>query len=1365
MVARLLHDCGLYLGEEADLAPAKPDNPDGFWENLALVDLNEEIFAHLGGGWDLPPAFPSDWRMDDEFQKLRVKAELLVGRFRGREPWGWKDPRNSITIPFWKSVLPNLKVIICVRHPLEVALSLRNRNFLSYELALTLWAIYNRRVLEDASPQQRLVVHYDAFFRRPETEVRRIVQFSGLAADHDRVLSTLDRIRPDLRHATFETRHLIDAGLSPETIRIYLALTAEAGWLDGSRDLPAPSRPEPRMLGSGNGGGADVAQRELFVDSGAGKLNRGALELELVRRQVAASLTELDRRGVRIAELEQQITAIETEVSAADAKTGELQAELAARQAELSRSKRSTDANNLQMRRLKNVLGEIEKTLTSAEMFVERYANAFTNLEGLLPEEEGETPGDDLSSREAALHYRIAKILRVLASSKNDAAEMRMAFDHMAERAAEAERERNASIAASEEMRESLDEFAERVAEAEHERDTNREAAAQLTEALDLMTKRAADAEQERDASRESAESIRRWTASLNDELESIHRSRLWTVGSAYWRLLRWLGRLPGPGIPRAAEPPPFDPIAATPPAEASRAHIAANAAREKLRQVFDPRRATSFVRQKLARKPDAGLQENLEHFAAEHERRFSSRPTILDWTDANATAAMPHDAVFTPTLEGPILPYLDKTFDTVIITVARFDDMVEARRVARHAVVQISRLDPSRLHIEWLESAERAPLCGSIIIPVFNHIGQTGACLDALEQTLPDDFCGEIIVVDDASTDQTASRLAARATTNRGLRVITNAHNQGFIDSCNRGAREAKYEYLIFLNNDTVPQPRWLSSLLQTFTRYPQAGAVGGKLLYPDGRLQEAGARIFADASGLNFGKFDGDPAAPLYNFIREVDYCSGALLATPKKLFEEIGGFDERYRPAYYEDADYCFEVRKRGLKVLYQPESTVIHIEGATSGTDVRSGEKRHQVVNRDKFRDKWQNELTGHPVAPATINREVLHRLATIENRKRVLFINHTVPEYDREGGSRRLFHLIEFMREAEWSVSFMAPWVPWGERYERELQQMGVETYRKGSAKLESGERHETEADRLIATGDFDAAVISFWHIAETWAPRVRALSPRTKVLIDSIDLHFLRQARAALRQPDGGGCLTDAYADEMRREINVYAASDAVLTVSEKEAAIINDFASNPRLAVAVPETEPPFSGALPFDQRSGILFIGSFRHPPNIEAVAFLAQNVLPLVDGGLLDEHPVYIVGYGLDARVQEVCANVRNVRLVGWVPSLDDYLRRARISVLPLLNGAGTKTKLIQALNAGTPSVSTRIGAEGLPIRDGEHVLIADDPAEFAASIERLLTDRSLWERIAAAGQHTIQQTHGRAVGSAKLLGVMREVLSRR
>ncbi len=246
-----------------------------------------------------------------------------------------------------------------------------------------------------------------------------------------------------------------------------------------------------------------------------------------------------------------------------------------------------------------------------------------------------------------------------------------------------------------------------------------------------------------------------------------------------------------------------------------------------------------------------------------------------------------------------------------------------------------------------------------SIIIPVFNQWAYTATCLASLLKAKCN-YSFEVIVVDDQSSDETAEMLAQV----EGITYFRNEQNQGFVGSCNRGAEHARGEFLVLLNNDTEVTDGWLDELIHTFALEPKAGLVGSRLVYPDGKLQEAGGMIFNDASGWNYGRGD-DPESPEYKYLREADYCSGACIMLKTSLFHELGALDERYSPAYYEDTDLAFRVREAGYKVMVQPCSTVIHFEGATSGTDTSSGTKRYQLINQEKFLERWRSELERQP----------------------------------------------------------------------------------------------------------------------------------------------------------------------------------------------------------------------------------------------------------------------------------------------------------------------------------------------------------------------------------------------------------------
>ncbi|HYI11017.1 MAG TPA: glycosyltransferase [Thermoanaerobaculia bacterium] len=753
-----------------------------------------------------------------------------------------------------------------------------------------------------------------------------------------------------------------------------------------------------------------------------------------------------------------------------------------------------------------------------------------------------------------------------------------------------------------------------------------------------------------------------------------------------------------------------------------------------------------------------------LPQFAAflAEEAAAANRPCrVLDWSgEMDVCRALDEQIVFAPCeMAGSALPYIGKTAEVVIAPSTETAVMREARRVARLAVAVPSR--NGHLRVEWLRPHARASWPSvSIVIPTFDRGALLDECLAAVLCTLPPAMDVEVVVVDDGSCDDTQIRLAAWASGDRRVRQLrTPPPNRGFVDACNRGAHAARGDLLVLLNNDTVPRSGWLEALVQTFADRPDAGAVGGKLVYPDGRLQEAGGLVFADGSAANVGRGDTNIDAPVYNFVREVDYCSGALLATPRLLFVALGGLDRRYAPAYYEDTDYCFRVRETGRRVYYQPKSVVVHIEGATAGVDPAAGTKRFQEIHRQTFRDRWRHVLPDQP-QPGSSERSLVNALAARarpaddSGRPRTALVcAPTLPEYDRESGSRRIFDHIRTLRAAGWSVVFAAENGYTDSRYARALQQTGIETYC-GFAAL----------DELLRTRRIDLSILAFWSVAEGLLPCLRILTPRTPVLVDSIDLHFLRNGRRI--RPDWSPEAAPAgeeHSRQMEQELAVYRQADGVLTVSQNEAELVTRLAPGARVFVA-PDGEDLTASGAPWPARRGLLFVGNFRHPPNREAIAYLCRHIVPLLPRDLLARHPLYLVGTDLDEEIRSLGMGVPNVLFVGWVPDLEPYYANARVFLAPLRHGAGTKRKLVQALMCGVPSVVTSVAAEGLPVRHHKHLLIADDAQCFASAIVRLAEDESLSADLSARARETIAAHHSRRTANDALLTAVHAVLGR-
>jgi len=611
-----------------------------------------------------------------------------------------------------------------------------------------------------------------------------------------------------------------------------------------------------------------------------------------------------------------------------------------------------------------------------------------------------------------------------------------------------------------------------------------------------------------------------------------------------------------------------------------------------------------------------------------------------------------------------------------------------------------------------------------SIVIPVHNKWEYTAACLRSLAET-PCQTPFEVIVVDDRSSDETAARLAGI----EGLLHVTNEQNLGFVESCNRGAERARGEYLVMLNNDTQVLEGWLEALAGTFERFPDTGLVGARLMYPDGRLQEAGGIVFSDGSGWNYGRND-DPERPEYRHARVVDYCSGACIMIPAALFRELGGFDRHYVPAYYEDTDLAFRIRARGLQVRVEPAATVVHHEGATSGTDLNSGAKRFQEINRAKFIERWQAELAGYP-API-VNPEDQQEIRRARDHRlegRVLIIDAYTPEPDQDSGSLRLRYLMSCLGDLGYGVTFLPHnRMPAG-RYTRELQQAGVEAVYDPWV----GSLQRFFADR---GAEFDFVMISRHYVASRYLSLLERYCPQARFLFDTVDLHYLREERHA--ELEDSLSLRRAAAQTRRSELAVIEAADATLVVSPTEQAVLREVAPDARVHV-ISNVHEVVGSRRPFAERKDLFFVGGYQHPPNVDAARWFVGSVWPLIHAELPDVE-FHLIGSKAPDEVRALEGG--GVRFHGFVEDLEPWLDGCRIAVAPLRYGAGIKGKVNMSMSRGQPVVATPIAVEGMFAKPGRDVLVGESAEEFAAQVVRLYRDEELWNHISAHGVENVR-----------------------
>lgn len=612
-----------------------------------------------------------------------------------------------------------------------------------------------------------------------------------------------------------------------------------------------------------------------------------------------------------------------------------------------------------------------------------------------------------------------------------------------------------------------------------------------------------------------------------------------------------------------------------------------------------------------------------------------------------------------------------------------------------------------------------------SIVIPAYNQFEFNYVCIRSIIENTTD--CSyEIILGDDVSTDRTAHIQDYI----KGLIVSRNSENLRFLRNCNNAAKYAKGEYIMFLNNDTTVKPEWLSSLVELIESDTTIGMVGSKLIYPNGVLQEAGGIIWKDGSGWNYGR-NGDAYQPEYNYVREVDYISGAAIMIRHDLWNEIGGFDELFNPAYCEDSDLAFEVRKHGYKVMYQPKSVVVHYEGISNGTDLSSGVKKYQVENNKKLKEKWKAEL-----AKQYENETELFKARERNyGKKTILIIDHYVPTYDKDAGSKTTYQYIKMFVHQGYSVKFIGDNFASTEPYTTELEQLGVEVlygFHYSQHIYEWIKEHKK---------DIDFVYLNRPHISEKYIDFIQNETD-IKMIYYGHDLHFLRVQREA--ELTGNHQLEIESRWWKKKEMAIMNKVEMSYYPSYIEVdAIHKEHPELPVKAITAYVFEQ-FQENFQYnaEKRTGMMFVGGFNHLPNVDAVKWFVEDIYPIIREK--KDIPFYIVGSNASEEIKALDGN--GIVFKGFVSEeeLAELYATCRLAVVPLRYGAGVKGKVVEALYNGIPIVTTSVGAEG--ILGIENISVVKDKAhDLAEAILDLYDDEKRLETMAVQSQDYVKANY--------------------
>jgi O-antigen biosynthesis protein len=609
-----------------------------------------------------------------------------------------------------------------------------------------------------------------------------------------------------------------------------------------------------------------------------------------------------------------------------------------------------------------------------------------------------------------------------------------------------------------------------------------------------------------------------------------------------------------------------------------------------------------------------------------------------------------------------------------------------------------------------------------SIILLFYNRAEMSLQCLESLSAgagIIP----FEVIIVDNASTDHTASLLGHI----KNARIIRNTVNQGFGKGCNQAAETAIGRYLLFLNNDAQLFPNCIQVMVDTFRVGKDIGAVGGKLIFPDGKLQEAGSLVWRDGSCVGYGRND-HPFLPEYSYVRDVDYCSGALLMTPRELFMALGKFDQIYEPAYYEDVDYCMQLNTKNYRVVFQPFAVAIHHEFGSSG---RAEALSLQYKNRSKFVEKW-NQYIQRLEGPGSILKAREHR----SNTKRILFIDDQIPDYRLGSGYPRSYKILETLAEMGFRVTFLP------------LQESTANPEIATPLQLKQievmysvhGEKININAFLKSRSNYYDIVLISRPHNFREAIGAIKKYSKETKIVYDAEAIFALRE----IRQYEMSGRNISEIDNEklVQAEVDLANEAEIVITVSEieKEQFVKHGMPSVHILGHLVEPRPTPAT----FAERKDILFVGGILgiSSPNEDAVRYFVTEIYPLIRQELGCKF--YIVGTNQVKAIWDMRSDY--IHVIGKVDDLTPYYNQCRLFVVPTRYSAGIPIKLLEAAAHGLPAVVTPLTADQVGWREDYDLLIGRDPLDFSKKVIDLYSDEEIFNTLRKNSLERIRKEYG-------------------
>lgn len=612
-----------------------------------------------------------------------------------------------------------------------------------------------------------------------------------------------------------------------------------------------------------------------------------------------------------------------------------------------------------------------------------------------------------------------------------------------------------------------------------------------------------------------------------------------------------------------------------------------------------------------------------------------------------------------------------------------------------------------------------------SVVMVVHDQFAFTMTALSSLRATCRGTI--QVILVDGASTDATSviERHVA------GIEVIRLSENVGFLAGSNLGLARAVAPYVLFLNNDVELMAGAVDTALDRLRREEGTGAVGAKLVRTNGELQEAGSIVWNDGTTSGYLR-DASPLLPEANFVRSVDFCSGAFLMARTDIVKALDGFDPLFAPAYYEETDLCVQIRQRGFDIVYDPDVVVLHYEFGSG----KSGEIASYLGrNIGKFFHKNREYVEGKY---SRDEANVLKARFADAGSRRVLFIEDYLPQPEIGAGFPRSNDIVRTMVEALGLHVTVYPIFP--------PRRAPVTRYRNFP------DRAEVMWDRGIGdletflhgrAGYYDVIWIGRTHNADRLKPVLAACGEALagcRVVLDTEAIATLRQhgrmrIMGQTDLPDLNGML--CY--ELRNTDFI----DRFVTVSSEEATLVSGVVKQDVHVLGHVKTPTP--QGRPFGERRHFLFVGAIQNleSPNWDALSWLNDHVVPYLDSLLPDDVRIRMAGYvGGDIDLSTILTHPR-FELLGAVEDLAPLYEAHRVFIAPTRFAAGIPYKVHEAAAHGLPIVATDLLVRQVGWEAGADIASAPEtqPLAFAGAMQQVYTDENLWTRIRRNALHRI------------------------